>query len=96
MLKVLDADFDFKAMARSSLGAEWKKLNDGQRKRYEAAFQKYMEARYVKIIESYSGQKIDFVKESTTGPPFGSLYQRQQPDAPESARFRLQAPPRKR
>jgi phospholipid transport system substrate-binding protein len=74
LLKVLDADFDFKAMARSSLGAEWKKLNDGQRKRFEAAFQNYMEARYVKIIESYSGQKIDFVKESSTGPDLSEVY----------------------
>lgn len=74
LLKVLDADFDFKAMAHSSLGTEWKQLNEGQRKRFEAAFQNYMEARYVKIIESYSGQKIDFVKESSIGPDLSEVY----------------------
>jgi phospholipid transport system substrate-binding protein len=73
LLKLLDADFDFKAMGRSSLGAGWKKLNDDQRKRFETAFQSFMEARYVKIIESYSGQKIDFVKESTTGPDLAEV-----------------------
>jgi len=68
LLKLLDSDFDFSAMGRSSLGPDWKQLNADQRTRYEAAFKGFMEAHYVKIIESYSGQKIDFVKESTTGP----------------------------
>ncbi len=68
LLKLLDADFDFPGMARSALGPDWKKLSDHQQKHYAAAFQGFLEARYVKIIESYSGQKIDFVKESTTGP----------------------------
>ncbi len=74
LLKLFDSDFDFKAMARSSLGPDWKKLNDDQRKRFEAAFQSYMEGRYVKIIESYSSQQIDFVKESTTGPDLSEVY----------------------
>ena len=74
LLKLLGSDFDFKAMGRSSLGAAWKKLSDDQHERFEAAFRSYMEARYVKIIESYSGQKIDFVKESTTGPDLSEVY----------------------
>jgi phospholipid transport system substrate-binding protein len=68
LLKLLDADFDFPGMARSALGPDWKKLSADQQKHYSAAFKGFLEARYVKIIESYSGQKIDFVKESTTGP----------------------------
>ncbi|HTW88929.1 MAG TPA: ABC transporter substrate-binding protein [Candidatus Binataceae bacterium] len=74
LLKVLDADFDFKAMAHSSLGTQWKQLNEDQRKRFEVAFQNFMEARYVKIIESYSGQKIDFVKESSIGPDLSEVH----------------------
>jgi len=67
LLALLDAYFDFRAMGRSSLGVNWNKLSPAQRERFEAAFQKYLERRYINIMESYSGQKIAFVKEQSDG-----------------------------
>lgn len=66
--ELLDEHFDFDGMAQSSLGASWKKLSPSQRKRFIQAFRRYLERHYVKIIEGYSGQKIEFVKETRIGP----------------------------
>ena len=68
LLKLLDDDFDFAAIGRSAIGPDWKKLDANQQKRYQTAFKSFLEQHYVKIIETYSGQKIDFVKETSIGP----------------------------
>lgn len=65
---LLDDHFDFDAMARSSLGANWKKLNHAQQKRFVQAFRRFIERHYVNIVEGYSGQKIEYVRQSADGP----------------------------
>lgn len=67
LLALLDAYFDFREMGRSSLGVNWNKLSAAQRERFEGAFQKYLEHRYINIMDSYSGQKIAFMKERSDG-----------------------------
>ena len=74
LLALLDEYFDFHEMGRSSLGENWNKLKPDQRERFEAAFQKYLERRYISIMEGYSGQKIDFVKERSDGPDLAEVY----------------------
>ena len=72
--KLLDSNFDFEAMARSSLGSYWKKLNPQERKHFVELFHQRLERRYVQIIEDYSGAQINFVKESPNGPDRTEVY----------------------
>jgi phospholipid transport system substrate-binding protein len=74
LLKLLDSTFDFDDMARSSLGAYWKKLGPQQREQFIALFHQRLERRYVKIIEDYSGAQINFVKENPNGPDQAEVY----------------------
>src|SRR5262249_44905677 len=74
LLKLLDNNFAFDDMARSSLGSYWKKLNPDQRGRFVELFHQRLERRYVKIIEDYSGAQINFVRESPSGPDRAEVY----------------------
>lgn len=74
LLKLLDSNFDFDGMARSSLGSYWKKLKPEQRERFVALFHQRLERRYVKIIEDYSGAQINFLRESRSGPDQVEVY----------------------
>ncbi len=74
LLKLLDDNFDFDDMARSSLGPYWKKLGPQQRARFVGLFHQRLERRYVKIIEDYSGARIDFVNQSRNGPDRAEVY----------------------
>ena len=74
LLKLLDDNFDFDDMARSSLGSYWNKLNPNERERFVALFHQRLERRYVKIIEDYSGAQINFVKENPNGPDRTEVY----------------------
>ncbi len=74
LLKLLDNNFDFDGMARSSLGSYWKKLKPDQRERFVALFHQRLERRYVKIIEDYSGAQINFLRENGSGPDQTEVY----------------------
>jgi phospholipid transport system substrate-binding protein len=62
--------FDFAEMGRSALGVHWRDLSDQQRKDFVDLFTRFVEAAYVGRLESYSGQQIDFVKETSDGPDY--------------------------
>ncbi len=74
LLKLLDTNFDFDDMARSSLGSYWKKLGPHEREQFVALFHQRLERRYVKIIEDYSGAQINYVRESPIGPDRTEVY----------------------
>lgn len=74
LLKLLDDNFDFDDMARSSLGPYWKKLTRKERQHFVALFHQRLERRYVKIIEGYSGAQINFDRESPIGPGRTEVY----------------------
>jgi phospholipid transport system substrate-binding protein len=56
--------FDFAEMARSALGYHWRDLSEQQRKDFVGLFTRFIEAAYIGKVESYSGQQIDYVKDS--------------------------------
>jgi phospholipid transport system substrate-binding protein len=74
LLKLLDSNFDFDEMARSSLGSHWNNLSPNQREQFVELFHQRLERRYVKIIEDYSGAQINFVRESPNGPDRTEVY----------------------
>lgn len=74
LLKLLDDNFAFEDMARSSLGSYWKKLSPGERQHFVDLFHQRLERRYVKIIEDYSGAQINFLRQTSTSPGQAEVY----------------------
>jgi phospholipid transport system substrate-binding protein len=59
--------FDFSDMARSAMGYHWRTLSQPQRDQFVNVFTRLLEASYMGKIESYHGQKIDYVKQTRDG-----------------------------
>ncbi len=68
LIAVVAGPFDFADMARSSLGYHWRQLTPDQQQRFVQLFTAFMEDAYLNKIEGYSGQKIEFVGETSNGP----------------------------
>ena len=61
VIEIVAGRFDFTDMARSSLGDNWKKLSPAQQEQFVPLFTAFMEDAYLDKIDSYSGQKVQFV-----------------------------------
>ena len=59
--------FDYTEMSRRTLGSEWAKLDDGQKKEFVDVFQKFLSATYVDRLQGYSGDPIDYLSERREG-----------------------------
>jgi phospholipid transport system substrate-binding protein len=57
---LVDSNFDFAAMSRSALGRHWKDLSDRQRNDFAQAFTAFLEDSYLRRIQDYSGQQVNF------------------------------------
>ena len=65
--------FDFAEMGRSALGVHWRDLSDQQRKAFVDLFTRFVEAAYIGRLDSYTGQRIDFVKAANDGPDYAEV-----------------------
>ncbi len=65
--EVIAPRFDFTDMARSAMGYHWRTLSPAQRDQFAQLFTGLLEASYMGKIESYKGQRIDYVKETQDG-----------------------------
>ncbi len=61
--KVIYQRFDFTEMARRSLGSEWRRRSPEEQKEFVKLFTDLLERAYLDQIESYSGEKIQYLKE---------------------------------
>ena len=58
---IVDPHFDYREMAKRSLGPTWGKLSAGQRQEFVALFSQLLEASYSDKIEKYAQRvKIDY------------------------------------
>jgi phospholipid transport system substrate-binding protein len=55
--------FDFAEMAKRSLGAQWQKRSPAEQKEFVGVFTDLLEAAYLDNLESYSGEKVRFLKD---------------------------------
>jgi outer membrane protein len=55
---VADHTFDWSAMARSSLGAQWRSLNPAQRTRFVDVFKDVLAAEYMDDIDRFQGSEV--------------------------------------
>jgi len=65
--EVLYQRFDFTEMARRSLGAEWRRRTPEEQKEFIRLFTDLLERAYLDKIESYSGEKVFYLKEREDG-----------------------------
>jgi phospholipid transport system substrate-binding protein len=67
ILNIVTDMFDFRAMARSSLGQSWKSLSPAEQDEFVELFTNLIEQRYVGKIDSYDNQKVIYKKELVKG-----------------------------
>jgi phospholipid transport system substrate-binding protein len=65
--EVIYPRFDFTEMARRSLGSNWRRLRPEQQKEFVKLFTTLLEDAYLDTIESYDGEKVQYVKERQDG-----------------------------
>jgi phospholipid transport system substrate-binding protein len=63
---------DFTEMSRSALGYHWRSLTPEQRSQFSTLFTSFIEDAYLSKIQDYSGQQVQYLKES----PLGEGYSR--------------------
>lgn len=63
MEKVIGDRFNYEEMARRSLGAQWKKLNDKERQEFADLFKGLLSGSYADKIEGYSGEQVHYLNE---------------------------------
>ena len=66
--QIVDRHFDYREMAKRSLGAAWNKLNNAQRDEFVRLFAELLEASYADKIDHYVKHvRIDYTGESLDG-----------------------------
>ena len=63
VLNVVEGMFDFREMARSSLGQNWNTLTPEEQDRFVKLFTSLVEQRYIGKIDSYENQKVIYKKQ---------------------------------
>jgi phospholipid transport system substrate-binding protein len=69
---VIEPRMDFTEMSRSALGYHWRSLTPDQRAQFSTLFTSFIEDAYLSKIQDYSGQQVQYLKES----PLGEGYSR--------------------
>ncbi len=59
--------FDFTDMARRSLGANWRRRTPEEQKEFVQLFTGLLESAYLDKIESYNGEKVQYLKNRSDG-----------------------------
>ena len=65
--KIIGERFDYEEMGKRTLGLEWKKLDRAQQNEFVALFQKFLLNTYAGNVDSYSGEKVEYIKERRKG-----------------------------
>ena len=67
ILDTVTGMFDFREMARSSLGQSWNTLTKEEQEKFVNLFTNLVEQRYIGKIDSYNNQKVVYKKELVKG-----------------------------
>ena len=67
IMKAIKVGFDFEEMSKRILGGTWQEISAEDRELFTHQMIKLLENIYVGKLESYSGQRIDFLEERVKG-----------------------------
>lgn len=65
--KAISAIFDYGEMAKRSMGRHWDNRTPAEKKEFVELFETLLENAYAGVIESYTDEKIVYLKETVTG-----------------------------
>ena len=69
----IEPRMDFNEMSRSALGYHWRSLTPQQRADFTGLFTAFIEDAYLSKIQNYSGQRVEFVKQTPLGPGYSQI-----------------------
>jgi phospholipid transport system substrate-binding protein len=61
--KIIDSRFDFEEMAKRSLALHWRERSPEEKKEFIALYSDLLEDTYIRKIERYEGEKIQYASE---------------------------------
>ncbi len=61
---IIGERFNFREMSIRTLGKNWKQANKDQQKRFTTAYRRLLEDTYLVMVEEYTDEKVDYVKEN--------------------------------
>ena len=67
LVDVISKRFNFEEMAKRTIGAEWAKRTPEERKEFVNSFRTLLANSYLGRIENYSGEKVQYLKETIDG-----------------------------
>lgn len=67
LVEVIGQRFDYEEMGKRTLSREWKNLNPQQQEEFVSLFQRFLTRSYASNVSSYSGEKIEYLKERNKG-----------------------------
>ena len=65
--KIADTRFDYREMAKRSLGDQWSKLGESDQEEFVGLFTEFLTATYVERMHSYTGEEVKFLNERLEG-----------------------------
>lgn len=71
--QIIARSFDFTEMSRSALGYHWKQITPDQQQEFSAVFTTFIEDSYLAKINDYSGQQVQFVRQTNDGPQYAQV-----------------------
>lgn len=71
---LIEPHFDFTEMARHALGPHWRQLRPEQRQDFAATFKGFIESAYLSKVGDYSGQKVEFIRQSSLGAGYAQVH----------------------
>jgi len=65
--KLVHGRFDFRAMSQGTLATHWRKVSEAERDQFVELFADLLEASYMAKIETYTDERIEYVRERIDG-----------------------------
>lgn len=69
----IEPRMDFNEMSRSALGYHWRSLTPQQRADFTRLFTAFIEDAYLSKIQDYSGQRVEYVRQTPLGPGYSQI-----------------------
>jgi phospholipid transport system substrate-binding protein len=89
--QIISRTFDFTEMSRSALGYHWKQITPAQQQEFTTVFTTFIEDSYLAKINDYSGQQVQFVRQTKDGAQYAEVATNivQQGKQPIAVNYRL-------
>ncbi|MHB8381447.1 MAG: MlaC/ttg2D family ABC transporter substrate-binding protein [Candidatus Binataceae bacterium] len=71
--QIIARSFDFTEMSRSALGYHWKQISPDQQQEFTTVFTTFIEDSYLAKINDYSGQQVQFVRQTKDGAQYAQV-----------------------